>query len=33
MTGNFPLVPKTERVVPIFKEHSKLDYNNCCKKT
>ena len=32
MTGNFPLVPKTERVVPIFKEYSKLDHN-CCKKT
>ena len=29
MTGVFPLVLKTAKVVPVFKV-SKLDYSNCC---
>ena len=28
MTGVFPYVLKTVKVVPVFKEDSKLDYNN-----
>ena len=30
MTGVFPLVLKTAKVVPVFKKDSKLDYNNYC---
>ena len=28
VTGVFPLIPKTAKVVPVFKKDSKLDYNN-----
>ena len=28
MTGVFPSVPKTAKVVPVFKKGSKLDYSN-----
>ena len=28
MTGVFPDVPKTAKVVPVFKKDSKLDHNN-----
>ena len=28
MTGVFPSVIKTEKVVPVFKEDSKLDYSD-----
>ena len=30
MTGVFPSILKTAKVVPIFKEDSKLDYSNYC---
>ena len=30
MTGVFPSVLKTEKVVPVFKKDSKLDYSNYC---
>ena len=30
MTGVFPLVLKTAKVIPVFKKDSKLDYNNYC---
>ena len=30
MTGVFPSVLKTAKVVPVFKKDSKLDYSNCC---
>ena len=30
MTGVFPSVLKTEKVVPVFKKDSKLNYNNYC---
>ena len=30
MTGVFPSVLKTEKVVPVFKKDSKLNYNNHC---
>ena len=30
MTGIFPSVLKTAKVVPVFKKDSKLDYNNYC---
>ena len=30
MTGVFPLVLKTSKVVPVFKKDSKLDYSNYC---
>ena len=29
MTGVFPFVLKTSKVVPVFKKDSKLDYSNC----
>ena len=29
MTGAFPSVLKTAKVVPVFKKDSKLDYSNC----
>ena len=28
MTGNFPSVLKTAKVIPVFKKDSKLDYSN-----
>ena len=28
MTGVFPSVLKTAKVIPVFKKDSKLDYNN-----
>ena len=28
MTGDFPSVLKTEKVIPAFKKDSKLDYSN-----
>ena len=31
MTGVFPSVLKTPKVVPVFKKYSKLDYSNYCK--
>ena len=30
MTGIFPSVLKTAKVVPVFKKGSKLDYSNYC---
>ena len=30
MTGVFPVVLKTAKVVPVFKKDSKLDYRNYC---
>ena len=30
MTGVFPSVLKTEKVIPVFKKDSKLDYSNYC---
>ena len=30
MTGVFPSVLKTAKVVPVFKKDSKLDYSNYC---
>ena len=30
MTGVFPFVLKTEKVVPVFKKDSKKDYSNYC---
>ena len=30
MTGVFPSVLKTAKVVPVFKKDLKLDYNNYC---
>ena len=30
MTGVFPSVLKTVKVVPVFKKDSKLDYGNYC---
>ena len=30
MTGIFPSVLKTAKVVPVFKKDSKLDYSNYC---
>ena len=30
MTGVFPFVPKTAKVVSVFKKDSKLDYSNYC---
>ena len=30
MTGVFPSILKTVKVVPVFKKHSKLDYQNYC---
>ena len=30
MTGVFPSVLKTAKVVPVFKKYSKLDYSNYC---
>ena len=29
-TGVFPSVAKTAKVIPVFKEDSKLDYSNYC---
>ena len=28
MAGVFPYLPKTSKVVPVFKKDSKLDYSN-----
>ena len=30
MTGVFPTVLKTAKVIPVFKKDSKLDYSNYC---